>query len=385
MGIFDKLHGPVFLKESSDTKEQLEQLKSLFENTTGDVKRQIELDMKLLSYGIAGEETVAYELKNSFVPMIVLHDLYFEHEGLTAQIDYLVITKKKIFIIECKNLFGNLEVNSNGDFIRTIEFSGKVKREGIYSPITQNQRHMDLLRKQSKDNKSNFISKMLFDTFFEDNYKSIVVLANPKTVINLKYAKKEVKNQIIRSDQLIDYMKKVNKESKNESTSEKRMIEIAERFLDYHKEKTMDYSQKYQPISIPTPVLSVPEEVVKSAPVEIPVANLEDTILYKALKAYRLDKSREENIKPFYIYNNAQMEELICNMPKTIEEMIKISGFGKVKCEKYGTDILRNLDQFKQCVLFEMSKQVTRLKNEYEINGNGTKSVPMKSENLITR
>jgi hypothetical protein len=32
-----------------------------------------------------------------------------------------------------------------------------------------------------------------------------------------------------------------------------------------------------------------------------------------------------------------------------------------------------------------MSKQVTRLKNEYEINGNGTKSVPMKSENLITR
>jgi len=170
MGIFDKMNGPVFLKESSDAAHQLEQLNRLYQNAAGNLKKQIELDMKLLSYGISGEETVAFDLKNSFMPMVVLHDLFLEHEGLSAQIDYLVITKKKVFIIECKNLFGNLEVNSNGDFIRTIGFNGKVKKEGIYSPITQNQRHLDLLRKLRKDNKSNFLSKMLFDTFFESPY-----------------------------------------------------------------------------------------------------------------------------------------------------------------------------------------------------------------------
>jgi hypothetical protein len=296
--------------------------------------------MKLLSYGISGEEAVAFELKNSFMPMVVLHDLFLEHEGLTAQIDYLVVTKKKIFIIECKNLFGNLEVNSNSDFIRSIEFNGKVKKEGIYSPITQNQRHMDLLRKLRKDNKTNFISKMLFDTFFEENYQSIVVLANPKTVINMKYAKKGIREKIIRSDQLIDYMKMVNLKSKNEPTPDKKMLETAESYLRYHKEKSMDYSQKYQ-------LLTDEKDVENKSNFLRPLdVNLEETEVYKQLKAYRLNKSKEENVKPYYIYNNAQMEELIRTMPKTIAEMTRVTGFGKAKCAKYGEDILGVLAEF---------------------------------------
>ena len=348
MGIFDKLNGPVFLKESSDAIEQLEQLNRLHQNAAGSLKKQIELDMKLLSYGISGEETVAFELKNSFMPMVVLHDLYLEHEGLSAQIDYLVVTKKKIFIIECKNLFGNLEVNSNGDFIRTIGFNGKVKKEGIYSPITQNQRHMDLLRKLRKDNKSNFLSKMLFDTFFEENYQSIVVLANPKTVINMKYAKKDVKEKIIRRDQLIDYMKMANRKSNSDPTPDKKMLEIAETYLSYHKEKSIDYSQKYQQMTDEQEVeLEVEQEVGDNSNLmPAPAVNLEETEVYKQLKVYRLKKSREENIKAYYIYNNAQMEELIRVMPKTIDEMMGISGFGEAKCAKYGEDILGVLKGF---------------------------------------
>jgi len=33
-----------------------------------------------------------------------------------------------------------------GGFIRNIESGGKKKKEGIYSPITQNQRHLELFR-----------------------------------------------------------------------------------------------------------------------------------------------------------------------------------------------------------------------------------------------
>jgi len=343
------LNGPVILKESSDAVEQLEQLNRLHQNAAGSLKKQIELDLKLLSYGISGEETVAFELKNSFMPMVVLHDLFLEHEGLSAQIDYLVVTKKKVFIIECKNLFGNLEVNSNGDFIRTIGFNGKVKKEGIYSPITQNQRHMDLLRKLRKDNKSNFLSKMLFDTFFEENYQSIVVLANPKTVINMKYAKKEVKEKIIRSDQLIDYMKMANRKSNSDPTPDKKMLEIAESYLSYHKEKIIDYSQKYQQLTDEPEVEQEVEQEVEdhSNLMPAPAVNLEETEVYKQLKEYRLKKSREENIKAYYIYNNAQMEELIRVMPKTIDEMLRVSGFGEAKCAKYGEDILGVLAEFR--------------------------------------
>ena len=32
--------------------------------------------MKLLSYGVIGEKNVACELKNSHMPILILHDLY---------------------------------------------------------------------------------------------------------------------------------------------------------------------------------------------------------------------------------------------------------------------------------------------------------------------
>lgn len=38
------------------------------------------------------------------------------------------------------------------------------------------------------------------------NYNTIVVLANPKTVLNVKYAKKEVKQMVIRADQLSEFI-----------------------------------------------------------------------------------------------------------------------------------------------------------------------------------
>lgn len=130
MGLFDKLKEPVFYKEASDARAQLEQLKEFLKVAPDELEQQVEQDIKLLSYGISGEENVAFELMNSFMPLIILHDLHIEYKGLSAQIDYLVITSKMNVIIECKNLFGKIEVNSSGDFIRTIE----IFKEGSQRP-----------------------------------------------------------------------------------------------------------------------------------------------------------------------------------------------------------------------------------------------------------
>ena len=81
---------------------------------------------------------------------------------------------------------------------RTMEFGGRKKKEGIYSPITQNQRHLELMKKIKIDNKNNILIKFMAGRYFEDFNKS--VLANPKTVLNAKYAKKEVKDKVIRAD-----------------------------------------------------------------------------------------------------------------------------------------------------------------------------------------
>ena len=122
MGFFDSWNEPIFLKESHSQEQQIEQLKALEPFLNEEGKRIIRQDIKYLEYGILGEKNIEFELKNSHMPMYILHDIYLEYEGLSAQIDYLVFTKKLCFVIECKNLFGDLEVTSDGNFIRTMEF-----------------------------------------------------------------------------------------------------------------------------------------------------------------------------------------------------------------------------------------------------------------------
>ncbi|MHC1719901.1 MAG: HRDC domain-containing protein [Clostridiaceae bacterium] len=333
-----KLTKPHFYKSDSDAKNQLEQLKELLKTVSENVRPQIERDIKMLTYGIAGEDSIAFELDNSFLPIIVLHDLYLEYDGLSAQIDYLIITKKFSLIVECKNLIGNIEVNSNGDFIRELEFKGRRKKEGIYSPITQNARHMEMIRKVRATSKNNFLTKVMFEKYFDDSYRSIVVMANPKTVINMKYAKKEVKEKIIRSDQLIAYVKRLLDESKDLPYSDKQMYDIADFFLNLHKSNTFDYSTKYL-----HGFDNEKTEVSNEDKIRI-----EDKPIYKDLKKYRYDKSKEEGVKAYFIFNNAQMEDLISEMPDSLEGIKKISGFGEVKCQKYGDEILEIINKYRK-------------------------------------
>lgn len=325
------LKSPLFYKENSDAEQLLERLKECLASASEETKKQIELDIKLLTYGIEGEKAVAYELKNSYLPIIVLHDLYYEFEGLTAQIDYLVITNKFNLVIECKNLFGNIEVNSNGDFIRSMEYGGHTRKEGIYSPITQNIRHLEMIKKVRGASKDNFLKKAYFEKHFDEYYKSVVVLANPKTIINLKYAKKGIKDQIIRSDQLIAYIKNLIKASPAESTLEKHMYELADFFNALHKPNQTDYCQKY---------------IKDVAPPVITNTNVEDTPLYKELKQYRTETSKAEGNQAYVVFKNDHLQDLIAKMPRSIEELANISGFGPARVQKYGKAILEIISKY---------------------------------------
>lgn len=350
MGLFNRMKEPIFLKENSNAESQLEKLKALEPLLNAEGQDIIRQDIKFLEYGIAGEKNIAFELKNSHMPMYIIHDIYLEDGDLSAQIDYLVFTRKICFVIECKNLYGNIEINSAGDFIRTIEFNGKKKKEGIYSPITQNQRHLELMKKVRVDNKSNVITKFMIDKYFEDFNKTVVVLANPKTVLNAKFAKKEIKNQVIRADQLVKYIKTMYEMSKEPAVSDEKMLKWAQSYEDLHKEVVKDYTEKYEKFRINISNSESPQEVApdkgeKSNTVDVAVS-LEETDIFKELKAYRLRKSREENIKPYFIYNDNQLKDLISKMPRNKEELKTVSGFGEIKANKYGDDILRIMCQY---------------------------------------
>ncbi len=244
-GLFQKKIGPVFMKEDSDAEKFIEKMTELSTRAEGQLKKEIETQIKLAHYGWLGEKNIMFELRNSDMDMIVLHDLYLEYEDLQAQIDFIVITRKRTYIIECKNLFGNIEIDNQGNFIRSYELFGKRIREGIYSPITQNERHRLVIKKLGIKNKNAF-SVFIFEKLFDDAYKSLIVLANPKTVLNAKFAKKEIKNKVIRTDMLISQLKQLDKESSDAPYSEKMMYSMAEFYLSHNVSERSDYTKKYE-------------------------------------------------------------------------------------------------------------------------------------------
>ena len=354
MGFFDKLNAPILHKDSDEMIKQISILEELKEKASGKTKNLMLKDIKLLEYGKQGEESVLFELMNSFMPMLILRDLRIEHENLSAQIDFVVITRKLTFIIECKNLFGDIQVNESGDFIRTIQFGGNKIREGIYSPITQNMRHLEIIKAVKKNSQTSILRRMMLEKYFDENYKSIVVLANTKTIIDVRKADKGIRNLIIRNDQLISHMKKMISSSKLEESSDKQMVERAEKFMKVHQPSNKDYTAKYDMHYNETQKKESEIESVVKVEAEIEV-NRKDIVeveakavtlvkdeerLYQELKLYRLEKSREEGVKAYTLFTNKQLEELVEIRPETLEKLMGISGFGESKVNKYGQDIL---------------------------------------------
>ena len=244
MGLFSKPE-VIILKESCDSKEYLDTLQELRKTVSDNTEaaEKIDKEIAITEAGIFGEDKILFELKSSGMDLVVIRDLFLKiGDDRSAQIDYFVITPHGVVIIECKNLFGNIEINNKGDFIRSFDYKGRWYKEGIYSPITQNERHLAIY-KECWMARRNVVAQLLFNKYFDENHKTIVVLANPKTVVNDKWAKKEVKNQVIRCDQLINYLRNMNGTA---SLSKKEMLDIGEAVCALNVDVRTDYLKKFK-------------------------------------------------------------------------------------------------------------------------------------------
>lgn len=340
-----EIKSPMFYKEFREENKQLLDLIELRDKVKSSKREYIERDIAFLKAGIQGEENVYFELKNSFIPMICLHDIRIQDGDYVSQLDFVVITAHFIMILETKKLNGDIYINESGDFIRYIKNKeGRVlKKEGIYSPIAQNDRHIRIVKNMLEKEK---IIKNL-------PVISSVVIANPKSIINKSKAPAKIKNEICRYDQLTEVIKKkINYYSKEKNIFEDKMKSIGEFFIINNKTIRYDYNKKYslteedfieqiaEEKSDKNIIENIDEEF-EFPKVEV-IRKTEKTYeqLITDLKSYRLNKSREEKVKPYFIYNNEMMEEIIKLNPKDKNQLITIKGFGPVKIEKYGKDIV---------------------------------------------
>jgi len=318
---------PIFIKEYRDQSGLINELDQIKMRTNdNEVIKSIEIDQLLIKQGDIGEKAICYEIEKSMIPMLCLHDLCITYEGQTAQIDFVLITNKFISVLESKKLSGDITINSEGQFTRSFKNAqGKIyKKEAIYSPITQNERHIALIHKFLLDKRLIKYAPVI----------SFVVLANPKSIINSRYAKKAIKEKIVRGDQLVSRLKGELKKKSDIKLSVVSMENIAQALLNVHKEKEQKFVSKYEKYVGDTEIKNEAENF------DVSNQNLYETLL----KEYRLNKSREMKIKAYMIYNNDQMKILIDAMPKEIDDLIHLKGFGPKKIELFGKDIINILN-----------------------------------------
>lgn len=246
MSLFRKAEITV-LKDGTESDEQLAQLKELEKRATGTLKDDIGKQIQYLEYGNAGEAEILYQLQYADLDMVVLQDLYIEHEGLMAQIDFYVITSKLNFIIECKNLYGNIKINDKGDFIRSYSYNGKTVKEGFPSPITQNERHLVVLNNADAARYGKVFGALtrLVNKRFT---KSLVVLSNAKTIIDDRYAPEEIKNTVIRADNLATTIKACTAQVKQAGFSRKEMLTTGQSILSLHQVNKNSFVERYRPL-----------------------------------------------------------------------------------------------------------------------------------------
>lgn len=331
MALFgDKFTDTIFLKEDSKLEKDIAYLKSIRDKVVE--KDKIDQDIKLMEIGLAGEKQISFELKNANIGMYVLHDITLQYEDLTAQIDYVVITKAYTYFIECKNLIGNIKVDNKGEFVRTMQYGSKTVKEAIYSPYTQGERHKEVYMKGWYE-RNGGLKTLLFEKGTRNTLKTLIVLANPKGILDVKYAPKEIRNCTIRVDQLITYIKHdIEKYDKDLYDGKKTMEAIANRFMSYHIEKESTYENKY----------TIDENYV-----EMPkLAEGYKKDLVSKLKEFRKQKSVSNNIPAYYIFTDKELDDILASNIKTMEELKASKILPEVKVKLHGQEIIDIINNF---------------------------------------
>ena len=386
---FDKIKETTFLKDFNRDNENLKKLSKLHnicrDNKT---KKLIEKDMSLIRRGLEGENYVYFELKNSLLPMICMHDVRIEVDGLFAQIDFLAITNKFIYILETKHLVGDIRINSNGDFIRIIRDKSNriIKEEGMYNPVTQGDRHARLLTKFLE--KKNLVINQSLPV------KSIAVLANPKTVLNKDYAPEHIKNNIYRYDQIVYFLQKefLNKEY-DTMISDSKLDYIAKTILKEHTPICYDYESKYG-IKISDYTNIRPANTTNSDSNKKNYTITFDYIdirnhIEEELRTLRKTKSRELDIKAYELFTNKQLELLLNHMPKTLIDLNKLNIVPKKGAALIGKDIVGIINKYhspdNNNYITKDSKEYLHLKNNLiEYRNEKAKSLNIQEYMVLT-
>src|SRR6478735_1854540 len=142
----------MLLKTADDKSRDIDALEGLLRRPEVDARqrRAIQDEIWSIRLGTKAEADAAYEIDfylGDSKKSVVIHDLRIDVDGLTAQIDHLVISRVlEVFVCESKSFTGGVKVNESGEWV-TFRAGRPI---GIPSPVEQNRRHIQVLERAIK-------------------------------------------------------------------------------------------------------------------------------------------------------------------------------------------------------------------------------------------
>jgi superfamily II DNA helicase RecQ len=64
---------------------------------------------------------------------------------------------------------------------------------------------------------------------------------------------------------------------------------------------------------------------------------------FEALKAWRLERARADDVPAYVVFHNATLEEIASRKPRSLAELGAVPGVGPSKLDRYGEDVLAAL------------------------------------------
>lgn len=307
------------------------------------IDRKIQLNIKK---GIDGEKQTKRKLGYCDFYCNILSDVNLSDGDLKNQIDFLVITKKMCFIIECKNHTKSIKVLPDGRFSIGRYLYGEWKSEKIPSPIEQNNEHVQLV-KNIYDQNIKLVSKKLKKAITDEYFKAMLVWVNNSSKINLQDAPEDIKNEVedqfIYLERLVTYMNKIYNESSLPEKSIKEVEKISQIFYEIHKQNEEVYYDKSRQRAL--------WEILRILPDMTPQELLRRELMYYKKENFLEQVSGNRRLKDEYkekILNETMIEEIIEMMPENKWKLDKINNISSYTIDHFGEDIIEILNKYRE-------------------------------------
>ena len=141
-------------------------------------------------------------------------------------------------------------------------------------------------------------------------------------------------------------------------------VRIAEEFLRIDQKNIDEFLNEHQILNVETAfvhdenfwsvifyydeIKQTVNSVKDSKPVkysaEEEILSEDDIKILDALKLWRSEKAKEQNLPSYFIATNKELTSVAKYKPAKKEELLDIKGFGKHKIENYGEEILEILE-----------------------------------------